>query len=400
MKVVGYADKLSVEPGAAITFMVSSEPGRFSARLVRLIHGDTNPAGPGYKDVAVASTLDGEYDGALQELRPGSYIRATGSAEFDAARDLTLQMWICPTLPEKPVQTIIAKGNGDDDGFALRLEEGRLTLRMGSAAISVEQTVRAGQWYCVSAVYDSASGVARLALEPSWGMTAGLDSHASATMPAGRAWGPGDLLIAAETSAGGDVGNFYNGKIDAPKAFTRVLDDDELAAIRDDAASAPTDASAAWDFSQGISTWSVVDASGNGHHGEVVNKPTRGVTGRNWSGRELSWKHAPEEYGAIHFHDDDLSDAGWSPSFEWTVPSDLRSGVYAVHLTAGEHEDYVPFFVVPALGRPSAKTAILLPVFSYLAYGNEQMLGPTGAYSGALPHYPWQAQDKYVVETG
>ena len=74
--------------------------------------------------------------------------------------------------------------------------------------------------------------------------------------------------------------------------------------------------------------------------------------------------------------------------------------MYAVHLTAGDHEDYVPFFVVPPLGRPTAKIAILLPVFSYLAYGNEQMLGPTGAYSGALPQYPWQAQDKYVVETG
>ena len=217
MKVVGYADKLSVEPGAAITFMVSSEPGRFSARLIRLIHGDTNPAGPGYKDAAVESTLDGEYDGGLQELRPGSYIRAAGNAEFDAARDLTLQMWICPTLPEKTVQTIIAKGNGD--GFALRLEEGRLTLRVGSAAISVDQTVRAGQWYFVSAAYDSASGAARLALEPSWGVTSGLEDHASATLPEGHAWGPGDFLIAAETTAGGDVGNFYNGKIDAPKIF-------------------------------------------------------------------------------------------------------------------------------------------------------------------------------------
>ena len=142
-------------------------------------------------------------------------------------------------------------------------------------------------------------------------------------MPAGRAWGPGDFLIAAETTAGGDVGNFYNGKIDAPKIFSRALSDDELAALRDDDASAPTDASASWDFSQDISTWSVVDASGNGHHGEVVNKPTRGVTGRNWSGRELAWKHAPGEYGAIHFHDDDLSDAGWNPSL--SVDGSLRS---------------------------------------------------------------------------
>jgi len=92
MKVVGYADKLSVEPGAAITFMVSSEPGRFSAQLVRLIHGDMNPAGPGYKDETVASTLDGEYEGGLQKLRPGSFLRASSSPALDEARDLTLQM--------------------------------------------------------------------------------------------------------------------------------------------------------------------------------------------------------------------------------------------------------------------------------------------------------------------
>ena len=205
MKVVGYADKLSVEPGAPITFMVSSEPGRFSARLVRLIHGDTNPAGPGYKDAAVASTLDGEYDGALQMLRPGSYIRASSSTQVDAACDLSLQMWICPTLPEKSVQTIISTGTGEDDGFALRLEDGRLTLRMGSAAVSVDKTVRAGQWYFVSAVYDSASGAARLVIEPSWGVTSGLDDHASATLPTGRTWGEGEVLIAAEATPDGGI---------------------------------------------------------------------------------------------------------------------------------------------------------------------------------------------------
>ena len=141
---------------------------------------------------------------------------------------------------------------------------------------------------------------------------------------------------------------------------------------------------ASWDFSEGISTWTIVDCSHNGHNGDAVNKPTRGVTGRSWTGRELSWTHAPHEYGAIHFHDDDLSDAGWEPSFSWTVPPDLRSGIYAVHLVAGDDEDYVPFFVVPAMGDPTAKIAILIPTFSYLAYGNEQMLGPTGAYAGAL----------------
>ena len=400
MQIVGYGDKLSVEPGAAITFMVSSEPGRFSARLVRLIHGDLNPAGPGYKEAAVASSLDGEYEGALQPLKTGSYIRAADDADLGKLTDFTLQAWICPTLPEKATQTIVGQGDGSGEGWALRLEEGRLTLRVGTDSIAADQTARAHQWYFVSAAYDAASGTARLAMVPSRGVTAGLTSHVVADLTPGRSWGPGGFRIAAEATADGEVGNFFNGKIDAPKVYSRALAEDELAALRDDADTAPDDAVASWDFSEGISTWSAVDISGNGYHGAVVNTPTRGVTGRNWSGRELSWKHAPREYAAIHFHDDDLSDAGWTPSIEWTVPSDLRSGAYAVHVTVGEHEDYIPFFVVPPRGRPSAKIAILLPVFSYLAYGNEQMLGPTGAYAGELPNYPWQAQDKYVVETG
>ena len=40
-----------------------------------------------------------------------------------------------------------------------------------------------------------------------------------------------------------------------------------------------------------------------------------------------SWRHAPQEYGAIHFHDDDLYDAGWETNFEYVVPTGLRSGV-------------------------------------------------------------------------
>jgi len=32
------------------------------------------------------------------------------------------------------------------------------------------------------------------------------------------------------------------------------------------------------------------------------------------------WRRAPEQYGAIHFHDDDLEDAGWEPDFALTLP--------------------------------------------------------------------------------
>src|SRR4029077_17879569 len=82
----------------------------------------------------------------------------------------------------------------------------------------------------------------------------------------------------------------------------------------------------------------------------------------------------PEDYGAIHFHDDDLDDAGWEVDFRLTVPASLPSGIYATHLQVDDDEDYVPFVVRPPRGRATAPIALVLPTFSYLAYGNEHML--------------------------
>ena len=58
------------------------------------------------------------------------------------------------------------------------------------------------------------------------------------------------------------------------------------------------------------------------------------MTGQNWDGTEMNWRHAPHQYGAIHFHDDDMIDARWDTDFSFTVPPDLRSGCYAAMLDA------------------------------------------------------------------
>ena len=69
-----------------------------------------------------------------------------------------------------------------------------------------------------------------------------------------------------------------------------------------------------------------------GRTGTTVNLPTRAVTGHNWTGEELDWRRAPDQYDAIHFHADDLDDARWETDFTLTVPSDLPSGAYAARL--------------------------------------------------------------------
>ena len=51
MKVVGYANKLSLHPGENIDFMVSCQNDNYHADIVRLIHGDTSQDGPGFKEI-------------------------------------------------------------------------------------------------------------------------------------------------------------------------------------------------------------------------------------------------------------------------------------------------------------------------------------------------------------
>ena len=53
LRLLGYSDRLSVAPGQTIRFMVSCDHPTYESDLVRLIHGDENPDGPGFKQVVV-----------------------------------------------------------------------------------------------------------------------------------------------------------------------------------------------------------------------------------------------------------------------------------------------------------------------------------------------------------
>jgi N,N-dimethylformamidase len=163
----------------------------------------------------------------------------------------------------------------------------------------------------------------------------------------------------------------FNGKIEAPHLFGGPGPNAPLLA--------------AWDFGRDISSATVTDISGNGLHGRTVNLPIRAVTGRNWTGRETNFALAPSEYGAIHFHDDDLEDARWDVDFELEVHDGLRSGVYAAVLRAETGGvDRVPFFVRPPRGKATAAIALLVPTLSYIAYANEHnsWLNPIPATPG------------------
>jgi N,N-dimethylformamidase len=135
---------------------------------------------------------------------------------------------------------------------------------------------------------------------------------------------------------------------------------------------------AAYDFARGIGTDIVHDRSANRLHGRLVNMPTRAVTGANWDGSAAAWKLKPEHYGAIHFHEDDMADAGWQPDFTLDIPADWPSGFYALRLRGalpgGEEVDsFASFFIRAPLGRARAPMAFVASTATFLAYANSAL---------------------------
>ena len=133
LQLIGYADRLSVQPGETIQFMVSSKLPRYQADLVRLIHGDVNPNGPGLKEIVIDSPLNQEYPGRYQDLPNGSYVEVSDHPVLHATGSLTLQAWIAPTTPLKGVQGILTKwSDSEQTGYGLFIDEdGSLALWLG-----------------------------------------------------------------------------------------------------------------------------------------------------------------------------------------------------------------------------------------------------------------------------
>ena len=418
MKIVGYTDRLSVPPGETVRFMVSCEAPRYRADIVRLIHGDRNPEGPGHKEEEFPAAVNGEYPGRRKTLPKGSYVRVPDDPRLRLTRGLTLQAWIYPTTPDNGAQGIVTKWPATRrTGYGLVIDEqGELALWLGGndggwERVSSGKRLRAFAWHFVAGAFDGRTGKVVLVQKPilEWPHETEIMIESRVRVPdAGENDAP--LLIGGCFADGNpamvEVREHFNGKIDSPRVFGAGLSRDDIRALADGARPDSFDRSlvAAWDFSQRISSARAWDSSPHRHHGVVVNMPARGVTGHNWTGREADFKRAPHEYGAIHFHDDDLDDARWPVDFALEIPDDMRSGVYAARLTAGASQDYVPFFVTPKRGSPSARIAFLAPTFSYIAYANKQldMSSDTLIYAG-LPDdfdYPRAQEDKYIVENG
>jgi len=391
----GYSDRLSAAPGERIAFKVSSvAAGPYRASLARVVHADPNPAGPGVKIEDLAHRFAIERPSKVQALAQGSYARVDAAAPLHTPGPLTVTALVWPTLAATREQCVLSRWDeAGGAGLALSLGPGGVTARVGAPgaaprAITTGRALPLRQWYRIWLVADPAAGTLRVGYAA---LAGGGREEASAPLPpATRLDAAAPLLIGARL--GPEAREHYNGKIEDPVLLAVAAAAPEALVL--DPLLPPAGLIAGWDFSQGIDGLDVTDVGPHRLGGKLVNLPTRAVTGARWTGREMCWRHAPREYAAIHFHDDDVYDAGWATDFELTVPDGLPSGAYLMRLAAEGHADELPFYVRPPRGRPRADVLFIASTYTYQAYANHARGTTDAAYRervaawGAYPHNP------------
>ncbi len=385
--VLGYASDDSVRAGGSLTFYVSSEQEpSFHAELVRLRAPEVGPSGEPFRVDQLDCDLNGDYPSVRQWIHPGSSVRIRDAVALPPAFSVSVR--VHPTFLSSGRQALVSLRTDDAESWTLAvLADGTVEWRHdggdGTHIVRSSAPLAAHRWSLVVATVDPAAGrtgVAVTGLERTAWSTPGVQ-WVDSTAPVAEGRGRWRVVLGAEAagslpsvhaslSADPPCTAHFNGRLEAVRLHREALGRDEVQRLVD-GAEPSGELVADWDFSEGISSERVHDRVGN-HVGETVNLPTRGVRGSTWTGRYLDWRSAPSEYAAIHFHEDDLADAAWAPSLEFRVPESWSSGCYALRLTAGPDEFFVPFFVRPASG-PTAHVAFVVPTATYAAYANMRL---------------------------
>jgi N,N-dimethylformamidase len=395
MELLGYAQPCIARAGQTVEVKVSTTLPGFTAEVVRL----------GLSAVpAVPQVAGGYYPGRHQELVSGSYLTAElGDAP---AGGQAVQFWFFPTLLSGR-QCLVA-GFCADGGWEIAIgTDHRLSAARLSASGEVLRSVpagpalRAGRWYFAAASLDPA-GAAWLTVAPRDARRPQPDPGAAIPVDLGGPLLPATRLTVGAAVAQGRQLRCFDGKIDTPRLFAGTLSPGAVQALAADAPAARVGGLRhEWRCGPraALPPYQVPDAGPGRRDGMLVNMPTLGVTGRNWSPASEGFAAAPQEYQAAHFHSDDLSDARWETDLSFDVPARWPSGVYGIRLRSGDHEEVLPLIVSAAGRHPASAAAVLLPTFSYLAYANEHASWerPIKSSAAQAASPPVTERDRYMA---
>jgi N,N-dimethylformamidase len=361
---IGYVDRFSARPGERIAVKVSSQLDRpYQADLVRIIQGDPNPTGPGIKLEEIPADFAGRYASRFQPVHLGSCSVVAPAEPVTLPDPCTIVVRVQPWLVDGRPQAVLAM----EGGPVLSVAGDGARLELADRRVQVAAPMLKKRWYELRVI--AAAGQLRLrqtALQRSWGVSDSGSAEVAGKLDTLRKLTFGATSTAQPAPHDNPYCAFFNGRLEDPVILHSVHE-----------GAAPIEPGEAeclawWDFSMEISTDRIVDRGPYGLHGHLRNLPTRAVRGSRWTGKEISWRHMPRDYAAIHFHEDDLYDCSWETDFTVDIPSGLASGVYGVRLRNGDIEDIVPLYVLPPMAGPTAPIAFLASTFTYQIYGNHQ----------------------------
>jgi N,N-dimethylformamidase len=371
--VIGYLDRWSLRAGEAFALFAHSDvPRELRADIVSLTRAsDAYCTAP-----RVTGTPYTTLEAGPQRTLIGSYARLPLPDRFPAGHG-TLSLLVKPTTTIAGVIAAFTDGHR----CSVRLQwTGMSTVRL----IDEHGTVR-----CEAPLALGAWSLLTLVLEPH-AATMHVHSHRHRSACSSTAASVGAVAVtvataiwlAAAPDATGAAVNHFDGLIEAPALHAAALASETTAALRAAPATlvAHADTIAAWDFADGTAGDRLLDRGPLALHGRAYQGPTRLVPGAYWRAGVLDPAREPQGFAAIHFHRDDLRDAGWHPSAHIALPASLPSGVYGLRLRGDDADaiDVIPFWVRAATTCAPRPFAYLAPTYTYLAYGNapSAMLGP------------------------
>ncbi|KAG8529645.1 uncharacterized protein KY384_005126 [Bacidia gigantensis] len=408
--IIGYVDPLICSPGDKAEVKVSCYQPTFESEVFRLGAGYKHENAPPVSHRRVESIPKQRHVGNSQLSKTGSFLRIPSwnwstTAGVDS---ISIEFWCQPTLPTGAghhqylfsVYHSVSNDSASCDGVYCCLDNSG-SLRLGADYANIANPAKFSlkfvsyQWYHLHFTIEPKKSLVTLRSK----ITAkDIGEETSVTSEEHELWMPilktseRPLIIAGYESRKrraslNDNHGSFNGKIDGFKLETMV--------------DGSTDVLLDLDFSIDISTNKVRDKSKYKHDGELINAPSRAVTGHDWDASQVDWTKAKYGYGAIHFHDDDLDDAMWETSFTLDIPNDIPSGCYGVSVSDGKSSDMIPFFVRPnPLAAQNPPVALIIPTFTYaelcsdigLAYANEHLHDETRTV-----HFPGDTSklDKY-----
>ncbi len=338
---VGYCEPVSCRAGDLVELKLSTDvPGPVTVDVVALLCGDpANPADGFVERVVDVAGFPVTVDVGHQALEPGSYA-SFGPHDELSVHEFTIGCSVRPSVRPHSPQPVLSLGDAtvwwSSQGFTLDLD--------GESTGPLDHQ----RWYRLR--WSTFEGGSQLDVTAHATRSPGTDSASLGGACRATVAGIGDVLT---------VGRGFDGRVGELWMATAADADPSRATFR-------------WHAGLATETRQWIDTGPHALHGELHQLPARAVRGPAWDGSSQNPATAPDHYDAVHFHTDDLYDAGWSTTTSLTIPGDLASGVYCFRSRGADGDDRTPFFVAAPAGR-RADVAFLVPMATYVAYANQRV---------------------------